>query len=137
MAIELPKQNYTGKIKPVTLGGGDKAVTVGGETAYNFFSFEGAMPNLPRIAMEVYDTAPQDWAAAALEPFADVVSDPLAWANKCINSYGAEMLCIQLASTDPNGANAGAEEAANTVHTLLMGCQSGDACVESINALTL
>jgi acetyl-CoA decarbonylase/synthase, CODH/ACS complex subunit delta len=115
MAIELPKQTYTGKIKTVTLGGGDKAVTVGGETSYNFFTFEGAMPNLPRIAMEVYDAPPQDWASAALEPFADVVNDPLAWAQKCINTYGAEMLCIQLASTDPNGANAGAEEAAATV----------------------
>ena len=115
MAIELPKQNYTGKIKTVTLGAGDKAVTVGGETAYNFFAFEGAMPNSPRIAMEVYDTPPQDWAAAALEPFADVVNDPLAWAQKCVSTYGAEMLCIQMASTDPNGLNAGPEEAAATV----------------------
>ena len=115
MAIELPKQTYTGKIKPVTLGAGDKAVTVGGASVYNFFAFEGTMPNLPRIAMEVYDAPPQDWAAAALEPFADVVSDPLVWAQKCINIYGAEMLCIQLASTDPNGLNASPEEAALTV----------------------
>ena len=115
MVLELPKLNYSGKIKEVTLGKGDKAVTVGGETCYPFFTFEGAMPHLPRIAMEVYDAAPQDWAPAALEPFANVTGDPLAWAQKCVSDYDAEMLCLQLASTDPNGANAGAEEAAATV----------------------
>ena len=31
MAFEIPKQLYSGNIKPVTLGVGDKAVTVGGE----------------------------------------------------------------------------------------------------------
>ena len=115
MALELPKQNYSGQIKTVTLGKGDRAVTLGGETAYPFYTFEGGMPNPPRIAMEVYDTAPTDWAAAALEPFADVAGDPLDWAQKCINVYGAEMICLQLASTDPNGANKGADEAAATV----------------------
>ena len=32
MAFEIPKTLYSGKIKEVTLGKGDKAVTVGGET---------------------------------------------------------------------------------------------------------
>ncbi len=33
MTFEIPKLDYSGSIKEVTLGGGDKAVTVGGETA--------------------------------------------------------------------------------------------------------
>src|SRR4030043_327655 len=115
MAFEIPKTAYSGKIKEITLGIGNKAVTVGGETAYPFYLFEGAMPNLPRIAMEVYDTPPEEWAEAALEPFAGVTSDPVAWAKKCINDYGAEMICLQLLSTDPNGQNRGADEAAAVV----------------------
>lgn len=110
--MEVPKINYTGKIKEVTLGAGSKAVTVGGETMYPFHLFEGQMPHPPRIAMEVYDAPPEDWAEAALEPFKDVVKDPVAWAQKCIRVYGAEMICLQLASTDPNGMNRPAEEAA-------------------------
>lgn len=110
--MEIPKINYTGKIKEVTLGAGSKAVTVGGETMYPFHLFEGQMPHPPRIAMEVYDAPPEDWAEAALEPFKDVVKDPVAWAQKCIRVYGAEMICLQLASTDPNGMNRPAEEAA-------------------------
>ncbi|MFA5307930.1 MAG: acetyl-CoA decarbonylase/synthase complex subunit delta [Dehalococcoidales bacterium] len=115
MAIEIPKTAYSGKIKEIKLGKGDKALTVGGETAYPFYLYEGQMPHLPRIAMEVYDLPPEEWPEAALEPFADVINDPVAWAQKCIKDYGAEMICLQLASTDPNGQDRPAAEAAQTV----------------------
>jgi len=112
MAFEIPKTAYTGKIKQITLGKGDKAVTVGGETCYPFYLFEGEMPNPPRIAMEVFDCPPEEWPEAALEPFAGVTDDPVAWAKKCVDQYGAEMICLQLVSTDPNGLDRGADEAA-------------------------
>ncbi len=115
MAFEVPKTAYSGKIKEIKLGKGDKAITIGGETSYPFYLFEGEIPNIPRIAMEVYDSPPEDWPAAALEPFAGVTDDPVAWAKKCINDYGAEMICLQLLSTDPNGLNRGADEAAGVV----------------------
>ena len=110
--MEIPKMSYTGKIKEVTVGAGGKALTIGGETMYPFYLFEGQMPHPPRIAMEIYDAQPEDWAEAALEPFKDVVQDPVAWAQKCINTFGAEMICLQLSSTDPNGLNRPSEEAA-------------------------
>ncbi len=50
MAFEIPKMLYSGKIREITLGSGDKAVTVGGETSYPFYLFEGEMPHPPRIA---------------------------------------------------------------------------------------
>ena len=111
MTFEVPKTAYSGKIKEMKLGGGDKAVTVGGESCYPFYLFEGEMPHAPRIAMEVWDMPPQDWAPAALEPFQGVTDDPVTWAKKCIDDYGAEMICLQLISTDPNGQNRSAEEA--------------------------
>ncbi|MFC1917155.1 acetyl-CoA decarbonylase/synthase complex subunit delta [Chloroflexota bacterium] len=115
MALEIPKTPYSGKIKEITLGSGNKAATIGGESAYPFYLFEGEMPNLPKIAMEVYDMPPEEWAEAALEPFAGVTDDPVAWAQKCIKDYGAEMICLQLISTDPNGKNRPADEAAAVV----------------------
>jgi len=135
VAVEIPKINYTGKIKEVTLGVGDKAVTVGGETMYPLHLFEGQMPHPPRIAMEVYDFPPEDWPEAALEPFKDVVGNPVAWAKKCITTYGAEMICLQLASTDPNGMNRPSEEAAAiakqvadavTVPLIVWGCANDE-----------
>jgi acetyl-CoA decarbonylase/synthase, CODH/ACS complex subunit delta len=119
LAFEFYKESYSGSVKPVTLGKGDKAVTVGGEACYPFYQFEGEMPNKPRIAMEIWDMAPEEWPAAALEPFKDVVNDPAAWAKKCVSEYGAEMIVLQLKSTDPNGKNASPEEASATVKKVL------------------
>lgn len=118
MAFEVQKTNYSGSIREMTLGGA-KTLTVGGETAYPFYSFEGAMPNLPKIAMEVLDSEPEEWAAAALEPFKDVVSDPVAWAKKCVNDYGAEMICLNMVSIDPNGMNRPAADAAAVVKAVV------------------
>jgi len=114
MAFAIPKIEYSGKIKEITLGKGPKAVKVGQEEAYPFHLFEGAMPNVPKIAIEVYDAPPEEWAEAALEPYQDVLNDSVAWAKKAIDAYGADMIALQLASTDPNGANATAEQGAET-----------------------
>jgi acetyl-CoA decarbonylase/synthase complex subunit delta len=119
LAFEFYKESYSGSVKPVTLGKGDKAVTVGGEACYPFYQFEGDMPNKPRIAMEIWDMAPEEWPAAALEPFKDVINDPAAWAKKCVSEYGAEMIVLQLKSTDPNGKNASPAEASATVKKVL------------------
>ena len=115
MGFEIYKESYSGGIKNITLGKGKSAVTVGGETCYPFYLFEGGMPNKPRIAMEIWDMEPEDWPASVLSCFKDVVSDPVAWAKKCVNDYGAEMIVLQLKSADPNGKNASPEEVAATV----------------------
>ena len=115
MGFEFYKESYTGSIKEISIGDGAKAVTVGGETCYPFYQFEGEMPNKPRIAMEIWDMEPEDWADSALCHFKDVVSDPAAWAKKCVDEFGAEMIVLQLKSIDPNGADASPEDAAATV----------------------
>ena len=111
MAFETPKISYNGTIKEIPLGKEANRITVGGGTSYPFYLFEGEMPHPPKIAMEVYDAPPEEWPQAALEPFADVVEDPAAWAQKCVASYGAEMVALQLASTDPNAQDTPAEQA--------------------------
>lgn len=115
MSFEIPKQIYSGAIKPVTIGKGDKAITLGGETSYPFYLFEGAMPNVPRIAMEVWDKDPgEDWPDPVKEPFKEVLGDPVAWAQKCVNDYGAAAIALILASTDPNAEDASPASAAET-----------------------
>jgi acetyl-CoA decarbonylase/synthase complex subunit delta len=58
---------------------------------------------------------PEEWAPAALEPFKDVVSDPAAWAKKCVDDFGAELIVLQLKSIDPNGDDASPADAAARV----------------------
>lgn len=119
MGFEFAKEKYSGGIKEITLGQGDKAVTVGGESCYPFYNFEGEMPHKPKVAMEIWDLAPEEWPEAALSPFKDVISDPAAWAKKCVDEYGADMIVLQLKSTDPNGNDASADDAAATVKKVL------------------
>ncbi len=119
MGFEIVKETYAGSIRPITIGKGDKAVTVGGTSCLPFYLFEGEMPNKPRIAMEVWDMEPTDWAEAAKKPFEDVIKDPAAWAKKCVEDYGAEMIVLQLKSADPNGNNASPEDVVKTVKSVL------------------
>jgi len=119
LAFEFFKESYSGSIKEITLGKGDNAVTVGGEACYPFYQFEGAMPNKPKIAMEIWDMEPDEWPEAAIRPFKDVISDPGAWAKKCVEEYGAEMIVLQLKSTDPNGEDASADDAVASVKKVL------------------
>jgi len=39
VTVDIPKVSYTGKIKEVAVGKGDKKITVGGETMYPFYLF--------------------------------------------------------------------------------------------------
>jgi len=115
MAFEIPKIKYTGRIREVAVGSGPKAVKVGGATCYPFYRFEGDMPNVPKVAFEVWDGLPEEWQEWAIEPYRDVIGDPVAWAKKCIDDYGAEMIVLQLRSADPNGQNRQTEEVAEVV----------------------
>jgi acetyl-CoA decarbonylase/synthase complex subunit delta len=119
VGFEITKESYAGSIKPITIGKGDKALTVGGQTSYAFYQFEGDMPNKPAIAMEIWDMEPEDWPESAKAPFKDVLSDPAAWAKKCVEEYGAQAIVLQLKSTDPNDKDTSPDDAAATVQKIL------------------
>jgi acetyl-CoA decarbonylase/synthase complex subunit delta len=112
MKYEPPLENISVNIRETVLGQGEKAFKIGGENTLPFHSFEGSLPNSAGLALEVLDTQPDNWAPSVLEPFEDVVSDPVKWAKKCVEVFGAEMLCLRLLSTDPMGKDGSPEQAA-------------------------
>jgi acetyl-CoA decarbonylase/synthase complex subunit delta len=115
MQYRAPIEAYTGTVREVTIGTGAKALKLGGETAlpYHFFD-QGAIPNPPRLALEVWDMPPTGWAQWVVEPFEDVISDPVRWAQKCI-SYGAAAVCLRLMNADPSAGDTPPEATAQTV----------------------
>jgi len=64
VGFEVTKVDYSGKIREVAVGQGDKIAKIGGENCYPFHIFEGSMPNRPLVAMEVWDMEPTEWAEA-------------------------------------------------------------------------
>ena len=118
MAFTMTTVKYSGAINEVQIGA-DKNVTVGGGSCYPFFTFEGEMPHKPIVAMEIWDTDPGSlWPEAVKAPYEGVLGDPGAWAKKCVE-YGADMICIQLKSTDPNDQDKGAADAVASVGAVL------------------
>jgi acetyl-CoA decarbonylase/synthase, CODH/ACS complex subunit delta len=114
LAFQAPTETYKGQIRQVDLGG----VTVGGENAFPFHTFEGEMPNDPKVAFEVWDVAPDDWATTLNDIYGDVYSDPVAWANKVVDEFGADLVYLRLKGTDPNGTNRTAAEGSATAQAV-------------------
>lgn len=108
LAFQAPTESYKGSIRQADLAG----VAVGGESAFPFHTFEGGMPNDPKIAFEVWDIAPDDWSPTLNDVYGDVYTDPIAWTKKVVGEYGADLVYLRLKSTDPNGAGRSAAEAA-------------------------
>jgi acetyl-CoA decarbonylase/synthase complex subunit delta len=120
LAFEIPKQPYSGRIGTTTVGTGKSSVKLGGAESYPFYLFEGKMPNTPKIAMEIWDYDPsKEWPAAATAPFKDVISSPDAWAKKCVDEYGADLIVLQMKAIDPNGMDRSASEEAKVVKKVI------------------
>lgn len=126
MPVQVIKERSTGKVATVTLGatreqGGTRTsvIKVGGEASLPFLHFEGEMPNKPVIAMEVVDRFPEEWNEAVKSAFADVMNNPAAWAKKCVEKFGADMIFLRLQSADPELGNSSAEQCVKTVKDVL------------------
>ncbi|MGI6679765.1 MAG: CO dehydrogenase/acetyl-CoA synthase subunit delta [Dehalobacterium sp.] len=125
MAVQLLKERYASQVGTVVLGatkeqGGTRSVsiTVGGESALPFQHYEGSIPNRPIVAMEVVDVEP-NWPAPLKNDLGDVVKDPVLWAKKCVEEWGADVIYVVLEGADPDGANKSPEECAKTVKDIL------------------
>lgn len=119
-------EKWTGKVGELVIGATKEnngtrshTVKVGGAKTLPFLHFEGEIPNLPVVAMEVWDTEPANWPDVLKEQFPGVLNDPAAWAKKCVDEYKAELLCLRLASTHPDSKNASGEDAAKAVRAII------------------
>jgi acetyl-CoA decarbonylase/synthase complex subunit delta len=112
MDYKAPVEAYTGVVREVTIGKGNKSLKIGGENMLPLHFFDqGSNPNPLKFALEVLDMKPEDWPEHAVEPFKDVISDPVSWAKKC-QGFGVDAVSLFLMSTDPAVKNAPADKAA-------------------------
>lgn len=119
MAFTAPKETYTGKVFPITIGTGERAVTFGGENVPGFHAFEGSVPNRPVVAYEIQDVAPSDWPESVRKPFEGVSDDPVKWAKHCRDALGAKAIALRLVGTHPDRENRSPQDAAKTVGDVL------------------
>jgi len=127
MSIPEIKEKWSAAINTVTLGatkaeGGTRGstVTIGGQTGIPFLSYDGAVPNPPAIALEVFDVAPTNWPKPLADVYGDVWSDPGAWAAR-VKELGADLVNLRLLGTHPDEGDRSPAQAVETVKAVLAG----------------
>lgn len=125
MAKELIEK-WQGKINIVSIGataaqGGTRANTVhiGGQATLPFLFREGDLPHRPIIAWEVWDIQPADWPPELARHYADVWGSALDWAEKCVKTHKAQLLCIKMTGSHPDFGNKDADIQAKLISQLL------------------
>ena len=118
MAVDIPQVKYPGKIKQIKIPG-ERGFVIGGESTMPFYTFEGDMPNIPKIAIAVNDIEPEDMASELVAVWGDALKDPAKWAKTAQDKYGADMIHLELIGTDPNGKDLGADHAVKVVKSVL------------------
>jgi acetyl-CoA decarbonylase/synthase complex subunit delta len=69
--------------------------------------------------MEVFDRVPSRYPDSLKECFGDVIEKPAQMAKLCVDEFGAEMISVRLEGTHPEKGDRSAEEAAETVRSVL------------------
>ena len=105
MSLPDVTEKWSNRILEVTIGEGPNQITIGGNSTLPFLYFEGETPHKPVIAMEILDIEPEDWVPVLTEPFGDTIKDPAACAKKCVEDFGADMICIALYGIHPDFGN--------------------------------
>jgi acetyl-CoA decarbonylase/synthase, CODH/ACS complex subunit delta len=109
--MPLPEvaDNFVGSVNVVTLGansrnGGTRTstVTVGGARNVVYGGSPEQAGYKPVIAMDVLDSAPDDWPDILVEPFSNVLDKPGDWAKKCVEEYGAQLICLKFEGIHPD-----------------------------------
>ena len=108
MPFAKKPQVFSASINALTLGTGEKAITLGGQNVYNLYTFDAPIENRPKIGIDVSDDPHQPSAGlAAFYEGCDTLADR---AKKAASLEEADFVCIRFDMADPNGANKSIED---------------------------
>jgi acetyl-CoA decarbonylase/synthase complex subunit delta len=126
MQIPQTGERFIGLVNRVTIGatkneGGTRGtiVTVGGARNVVYGGSPEEAGNKPVIAMDVPDTRPDDWPEPLFEQYKDVADRPADWAKKCVEQFGAGLICLKFDGIHPDKANKDAAYAVKVTEQVL------------------
>ena len=118
MTFEIPRESYPAQVRTVTIGAGEKSLSIGGATCLPFHSFDQDPGHPPRIAMEVFDEEPAKYPPPLRDYFFDVLERPKEMALRCID-MGAELISLRLLGLHPEKGKSSIEASVELVKELL------------------
>jgi acetyl-CoA decarbonylase/synthase complex subunit delta len=126
MPVPELAESFIGSVNKVTIGaikdnGGTRnsTITVGGARNVVYGGSADDAGEKPVIAMDVLDSKPEDWPDLLAEPYKDVLDSPGGWAKKCVEEFGAELICIKFDGIHPDRQNRGADHAVKATEEVL------------------
>ncbi len=109
MPFNQKPQKFNAKINTVTIGTGDKTVSLGGNSTFPFYSFDAPTVNEPKIGIEITDMGVEGFSEG-LKAFYEGAATIGDMAKKAMTVEGADFLTLTLEGADPNGENKSVEE---------------------------
>lgn len=109
MPFTAKSGKFNASIKTVTIGTGDKAITLGGENALPLQSFDAPFANAPKVGIEITDFG-MEHEPECIQKYYEGCSTIGEIAKKAASFEGVDFLSFRLEGGDPNGANKSTEE---------------------------
>ena len=109
MPFNQKPQKFNAKINTVTVGTGDKAVTIGGNSTFPFYTFDAPTENRPKIGVEITDLGLDDFAPG-IKAYYEGCTTMADIAKKAAAMEGGDFVVLNLDGGDPNGVNKSTEE---------------------------
>ncbi len=109
MPFNSKPQKFNASINTVEIGVGDKAITLGGENVFPFYSFDAPIENAPKVGVLLTDLGPIN-PTPGLNDFYGEGASVVDMAKKVSEMEGADFIYLSLEGGDPNGENKSTEE---------------------------
>ena len=126
MPVPEVKESFTGAESKVTLGatkenGGTRksTVTIGGSSNVVYGGSNSDIGQKPIIAMDVLDTRPDDWTDTLSDCYSDVLDNTGDWAKKCVEEFGADLICVKFDGIHPDKDDKDASHAVQITEQVL------------------
>ena len=109
MPYKNKPQVFPAKINAMELGTGDQKIVIGGENTYNFYTFDAACENPPKVGVEISDLGLEGCTEGLKEFYAGAETIP-EMAKKACAMEGADFIALKFDSADPNAGNTSVED---------------------------
>lgn len=109
MAFKRTPQTFNAKINQVTLGTGDKAITLGGENVFPFYTFDAEIANAPKVGIEITD-AGYDKEVPGIAAYFDGAETMADIAKKAAEVPGVDFIAIRFAGANPDAEDKSVED---------------------------
>lgn len=109
MPFTAKSGKFNAGIKTVTVGTGDKAITLGGENVLPFYTFDAPIENAPKVGIEITDFGMEN-ELECVKKYYEGCTTLADIAKRAASFEGVDFLCFRMEGGDPNGANKSTEE---------------------------